>query len=127
MRGLPQTVRKNLRAADGRLLAPFGGDGFLAEAKRCELDRLYQRISDDLDALLRAIGVPTSSPRNHANENKVLVGAPITATKQPPLEAISVMQPAEEGSLHNPVSNRQSVSGARWAARAPAWAQADWA
>ena len=63
------------------LLAPFGGDGFLAGAKRCELDRLYQRISDDLDALLRAIGVPTSSPRNHANENKVLVGTPIAATK----------------------------------------------
>ena len=39
------------------LLAPFGGDGFLAEAKRCELDRLYQGISDDLDALLRAIGL----------------------------------------------------------------------
>jgi hypothetical protein len=39
------------------LLAPFGGDGCLAEAKRCELDRLYQGISDDLDGLLRAIGL----------------------------------------------------------------------
>ena len=39
------------------LLAPLGGDGLLAEAKRCELDRLYQRISDDLGALLRAIGL----------------------------------------------------------------------
>ena len=43
------------------LLAPFGGDGCLAEAKRCELDRLYQRISDDLDALLRAIGLKVAA------------------------------------------------------------------
>ena len=39
------------------LLAPFRGDRLLAEEKRCELDRLYQRISDDLDALLRAVGL----------------------------------------------------------------------
>ena len=43
------------------LLAPFRGDGLLAEAKRCELDRLYQRISDDLDALLRAIGLKVAA------------------------------------------------------------------
>jgi hypothetical protein len=43
------------------LLAPFGGDGFLAGAKRCELDRLYQRISDDLDALLRDIGLKVAA------------------------------------------------------------------
>jgi hypothetical protein len=43
------------------LLAPLGGDGLLAEAKRCELDRLYQRISDDLDALLRAIGLKVAA------------------------------------------------------------------
>jgi hypothetical protein len=30
------------------LLAPFRGDGILAEEKRCQLDRLYQRITDDL-------------------------------------------------------------------------------
>ena len=34
---------------------------FLAEAKRCELDRLYQRISDDLNALLRAIGLKVAA------------------------------------------------------------------
>jgi hypothetical protein len=39
------------------LLQPFGGDRVLAEEKRCELDRLYQRVSDDLDALLRAVGL----------------------------------------------------------------------
>jgi hypothetical protein len=39
------------------LLKPFRGDRLLAEEKRCELDRLYQRVSDDLDALLRAVGL----------------------------------------------------------------------
>ncbi len=39
------------------LLAPFRGDRTLAEEKRCELDRLYQCISTDLDALLRAVGL----------------------------------------------------------------------
>jgi hypothetical protein len=39
------------------LLAPFRGDHALAEEKRCTLDRLYQHISDDLDALLRAVGL----------------------------------------------------------------------
>jgi hypothetical protein len=29
------------------LLAPSRGDPLLAEEKRCELDRLYQRISED--------------------------------------------------------------------------------
>ena len=39
------------------LLAPFRGDGILAEEKRCQLDRLYQRITDDLDALVREVGL----------------------------------------------------------------------
>jgi hypothetical protein len=39
------------------LLAPFRGDRALAEGKRCELDRLYQRVCDDLDSLLRAVGL----------------------------------------------------------------------
>ena len=38
------------------LLKPFRGDRVLIEEKRCELDRLYQRVCDDLDALLRAVG-----------------------------------------------------------------------
>ena len=32
-------------------------DRILAEEKRCQLDRLYQCISDHLDALLRAVGL----------------------------------------------------------------------
>jgi hypothetical protein len=39
------------------LLAPFRGDHSLTEEKRCTLDRLYQHISDDLDELLRAVGI----------------------------------------------------------------------
>jgi len=39
------------------LLAPFRGDRLLGAEKRCALDRLYQCICDDLDALLRAVGL----------------------------------------------------------------------
>lgn len=39
------------------LLKPFPGDHKLARDKRCELDRLYQRIADDLTALLNAVGL----------------------------------------------------------------------
>ena len=43
------------------LLAPFGGDRVLAEEKRCTLDRLYQHVCDDLDALLRAVGLKVAA------------------------------------------------------------------
>ena len=43
------------------LLSPFRGDHFLAEEKRCQLDRLYQHICDGLDALLRAVGIKTAA------------------------------------------------------------------
>ncbi len=39
------------------LLAPFRGDRILVDEKRCQLDRLYQRISDNLDAILQAVGL----------------------------------------------------------------------
>jgi hypothetical protein len=39
------------------LLKPFRNDRILPEEKRCELDRLYQRVADDLDALMSAIGL----------------------------------------------------------------------
>jgi hypothetical protein len=39
------------------LLTPFRGDHILVEEKRCQLDRLYQRVTDDLDALLTAVGL----------------------------------------------------------------------
>jgi hypothetical protein len=39
------------------LLAPFRGDRALTQEKRCTLDRLYQQISDGLDALFEAVGL----------------------------------------------------------------------
>jgi hypothetical protein len=39
------------------LLAPFRGDRLLPEERRCELDRLYQRVCDDLTALFHAVGL----------------------------------------------------------------------
>jgi hypothetical protein len=39
------------------LLQPFHGDSRLQEAKRQQLDCLYQRIVEDLDALLAAVGL----------------------------------------------------------------------
>ena len=43
------------------LLKPFRGDRLLAEEQRCELDRLYQRVCDDLDALLSAVGLKVAA------------------------------------------------------------------
>jgi hypothetical protein len=43
------------------LLKPFPGDRKLAEGKRCALDRLYQRIIDDLNELLRTVGLKVAA------------------------------------------------------------------
>ncbi len=58
------------------LLLPVPGDTTLAHSKRSNLDRLYQRVADDLADLVRTVGLKFSSP---LNENKILVEAPITA------------------------------------------------
>jgi DNA-binding transcriptional ArsR family regulator len=39
------------------LLAPVSGDGKLQQQKRSQLDRLYQRVIDDLDKLMDAVGL----------------------------------------------------------------------
>lgn len=39
------------------LLRPFSGDVHLKAQKRSQLDRLYQRVVDDLDTLLSAVGL----------------------------------------------------------------------
>src|SRR6516164_7776997 len=57
------------------LLNPVTGDAALPRQKLSLLDRLYQGVSTALDRLIRAIGL-VSPP---TNENKVPVGAPITA------------------------------------------------
>ena len=57
------------------LLNPMPGDAALPRQKRSLLDRLYQRLNTTLDQLIRALGLEFSS----INENKIPVGAPITA------------------------------------------------
>jgi hypothetical protein len=56
------------------LLDPVPGDAALPRQKRSPLDRLYHRVTAALDKLTRAVGLAPSS-----NENKIPVGAPITA------------------------------------------------
>jgi hypothetical protein len=57
------------------LLSPVPGDAALPRQKRSLLDRLYQALTTALDRPTRAIGLASSS----SNENKIPVGAPITA------------------------------------------------
>ena len=58
------------------LLRPIPADQALPNRKRSPLDRLYQRLTDALDHLSRALGLAFARP---VNENKILVDAPITA------------------------------------------------
>src|ERR1700758_941769 len=58
------------------LLHPIPADQALPKRRRSPLDRLYQRLTDALDDLLRALGLAFSPP---INENKIFVDAPITA------------------------------------------------
>jgi len=39
------------------LLKPVPGDRKLADQKRTQLDRLYQTVTNDLDELLKAVGI----------------------------------------------------------------------
>ena len=39
------------------LLRPYRADSKLQDHKRTQLDRLYQKIADDLDELLHAVGL----------------------------------------------------------------------
>src|SRR5258708_16975023 len=43
------------------LLQPIKGDSKLQQQKRSQLDRLYQRVVDDLDQLLKAVGLKTAA------------------------------------------------------------------
>jgi hypothetical protein len=58
------------------LLNPVPGDAALQKPKQSRLDQLYQRITDSLDRLLRALGLAFLPS---LNANKILVDAPITA------------------------------------------------
>ena len=61
LRRLPEALRTRLRPADRRPAPPVAADARLAEDKRHQLDRLYQRVVTDLDALLRAVGLKTAA------------------------------------------------------------------
>ena len=39
------------------LLQPVSGDSRLQQQQRTQLDRLYQRVADDLDELIQAVGL----------------------------------------------------------------------
>ena len=43
------------------LLQAFAGDSKLQQEKRHQLDRLYQRVVDDLDTLLTAVGLKVAA------------------------------------------------------------------
>ena len=43
------------------LLSPVAADARLEAQKRSQLDRLYQRVTDDLDALIQAVGLKTAA------------------------------------------------------------------
>jgi hypothetical protein len=42
-------------------MQPFHGDARVQDAKRHQLDRLYQRVVDDLDRLLHAVGLKVAA------------------------------------------------------------------
>jgi hypothetical protein len=72
------------------LLSPFKADAQLEPQRRSQLDRLYQRVLDDLDTLVRAVGLKAPS-----NENKIHVTGSITvkATTVPLTGACSKHMP----------------------------------
>jgi hypothetical protein len=43
------------------LLSPVRGDRRLQQQKRSQIDRLYQRVTDDLDKLIHAVGLKTAA------------------------------------------------------------------
>lgn len=43
------------------LLSPVRGDVKLQQQKRSQIDRLYQRVTDDLDKLMQAVGLKTAA------------------------------------------------------------------
>ena len=61
-----------VRTLTAALLHPIPADHAVPNHKRSPLDRLYQRFTDALDRLLRAVGLAFSPP---VNANKILVDA----------------------------------------------------
>jgi len=57
LRPLPEALRTRLCPTHGRSSQPFKADVRLESQRRSQLDRLYQRVIDDLDTLVRAVGL----------------------------------------------------------------------
>ena len=55
--GVPLVTVKRYAPLTARLLQPYRADSKLQDHKRTQLDRLYQKILDDLDELLHAVGL----------------------------------------------------------------------
>jgi hypothetical protein len=43
------------------LLSPVGSDARIPDQKRSQLDRLYHRVIDDIDALVEAVGLKAAA------------------------------------------------------------------
>jgi hypothetical protein len=54
---LPEALRTRLRATHRRSSQPIKADARIQTQRRSQLDRLYQRVVDDLDTLIRAVGL----------------------------------------------------------------------
>jgi len=50
-------VRDHSGGVTAGLLSPISADARIRDEKRSELDRLYHRVIDDLDALVQAVGL----------------------------------------------------------------------
>ena len=53
----PKLLERVYAPLTAGLLSPIGADARINQQKRSQLDRLYQRVVDDLDILVRAIGL----------------------------------------------------------------------
>jgi hypothetical protein len=54
---IPKLFERVYAPLTAGLLSPIKADAKLKAHKRSQLDRLYQRVVDDLDALVRAVGL----------------------------------------------------------------------
>jgi hypothetical protein len=61
------------------LLSPISADARLQDKKKSRLDRLYQRVIDDLDTLVRALAPrPKSRMTPAQSENKIPIASAMT-------------------------------------------------
>jgi hypothetical protein len=59
-------------------LRPVTGDPRLQQQRRSQIDRLYQRVVDDLGKLMQAVGLKNGCLSPQRNQNKILVALLVT-------------------------------------------------